>query len=165
MSREILFKAKRANWRELPKKEWWVEGSLITGVFLRGGQDIPYILCPEKADYDCFEDFSEENGIFEVVPETICEYTGLTDKNGRKIFEGDILQIETENLTKDDGYFTIEWSEPGCCFVLCGNKYLAHFDNVYKDFREVIGNIFDNPELLKDGQQPESPITHKEDAG
>ena len=60
----------------------WVEGSLVTGVFFRLGQEIPYMFCPNLADYDCFEDFSEENGIFEVDPSTICQCTGLKDKNG-----------------------------------------------------------------------------------
>ena len=36
----------------------WVEGSLVTGVFFRLGQEIPYMFCPNLADYDCFEDFS-----------------------------------------------------------------------------------------------------------
>ena len=54
----------------------WVEGSLVTGVFFRLGQEIPYMFCPNLADYDCFEDFSEENGIFEVDPSTICQCTG-----------------------------------------------------------------------------------------
>ena len=87
MAREILFKAKRRDNGE------WVEGSFITGVFCRLGQDIPYIFCPEKADYDCFEDFSETNGIFEVQPDTICQYTGLTDKNGNKIWENDVVEF------------------------------------------------------------------------
>lgn len=143
--REILFRGKRIDNREL------VEGSLITGVFVRGGQDIPYILCPDKADYDCFEDFSEENGIFEVDPETICKYTGLTDKNGRKIFEGDIVSDGVGNLFKGtyNGIFQFH-------FICISAKYKQEFiggmcdlytlRNNYK--LEVIGNIFDNPELI-----------------
>ncbi len=138
MSRKTLFKGKRIDNGE------WVEGFYVK---CRGHH---YILPVYDEDHGFDERYADW---IEVDPETVCQYTGLTDESGRKIFEGDILQIETENLTKDDGYFTVEWSESGCCFVLCGNKYLAHFDNVYKDFREVIGNIFDNLELLKGGQQ------------
>ncbi len=167
MSREILFKAKRANWMKLPKEEWWVEGSLITGVFLRGGQDIPYILCPEKADYDCLEDFSEENGIFEVDPETVCRYTGLTNsKDGRKFCEGDIVLEPTSGyigvirfgLYKLKHYgFYVDWIKS------CGYRCDIGFWVTNRLIR-TISNIFDNPEFLKEGQQPESPITHKEDA-
>ena len=141
------YKAKRKNWRELPKENQWVYGAIFEG------KEKSYIITNVKVtdEWQDSEIGADVIGCL-VDAETICQDTGLTDKNGRKIFEGDILQIETENLTKDDGYFTVEWSEPGCCFVLCGNKYLDHFDNVYKDFREVIGNIFDNPDLI--GEQP-----------
>ena len=114
-----------------------------------------YILPVYDTDHGYDERYAEW---IEVYQETVCQYTGLDDKDKRKIFEGDILRIETENLSEKDGCFVVEWSEPGSCFVACGKSYLAHFDNAYEDCREVIGNIFDNPELLKAGQQPESPI-------
>ena len=85
MEDRYLFKAKRADNGE------WVIGNLITNVFFRLDQSIPYILCPDKAEYDCFEDFTEENGIFEVRPDTICQCTGLKDKNGKLIWENDIV--------------------------------------------------------------------------
>ena len=91
MEDRYLFKAKRADNGE------WVIGNLITNVFFRLGQSIPYILCPDKAEYDCFEDFTEENGIFEVRPDTICQCTGLRDKNGKLIWEGDIILFQRDN--------------------------------------------------------------------
>lgn len=86
--REILFRGKRADNGE------WIRGDLITTPFIRREtqQNITYILDITKADYDCFEDLVEDNGIFEVDPETVCQYTGFTGKDGRKIFEGDIVQ-------------------------------------------------------------------------
>ena len=55
MEDRYLFKAKRVDNGE------WVIGNLITNVFFRLGQSIPYILCSDKAEYDCFDDFTEEN--------------------------------------------------------------------------------------------------------
>ena len=86
MEDRYLSKAKRLDNGE------WVIGNLITNVFFRLGQSIPYILCPDKAEYDCFEDFTEENGIFEVRPDTICRCTGSKDRNGNLIWENHIVK-------------------------------------------------------------------------
>lgn len=90
---------------------------------------------------------------FEVYPETIGQYTGLTDKNGRKIFEGDIIHLEyirnprgiegTEAVIFQDCKFGILWGSYREFVTLTG------FVNTTL---EVIGNIHDNPELMK-GEQ------------
>ena len=127
--REILFKAKRVDNGE------WVVGSLITGVFFRLGKDIPYIFCPEEVDYDCFEDFTEGYGIHEVYIDTICQFTGLIDKNGKKIFEGDIM------------------NNPGNVVEFCTDGFCINGDSplVFWTKTEIIGNIHDNPKLLQEG--------------
>lgn len=144
MAREILFKAKRTDNGE------WVEGSLITGVFCRLGQDIPYIFCPKEADYDCFEDFSEENGIFEAQPDTICQYTGLTDKNGKKIWENDILKANLdESYPEDITYIKILWNECGFCVNENYSTDIWTLEKWDAEHFQVCGNIFDNPDLLE----------------
>ena len=144
MNREILFKAKRIDNGE------WVEGSLITGVFCRLGQDIPYIFCPKEADYDCFEDFSEENGIFEVQPESICQYTGLTDKNGKKIWENDIVKANLdESYPEDITYIKILWNECGFCVNENCSTDIWTLEKWDAEHFQVCGNIFDNPDLLE----------------
>ena len=86
---------------------------------------------------------------FLVIPETVCQFTGLTDKNGRKIFEGDIVEGNSE-------YFT--YTHPYGKVVYDGGQYLISFDDVLEDIEclgawandvEIIGNIYDNPELLE----------------
>ena len=83
---------------------------------------------------------------YKVIPETVGQYTGLTDKNGTKIFEGDIIlwglapcvaKYDTENAR----------------FMFYENgKYLKNgFNKDTMEMKEIIGNIHDNPELLKGG--------------
>lgn len=79
-----------------------------------------------------------------VIPETIGQYTGLTDKNGKKIFEGDIVDILTEN--EEIGVIT--WADDEAMFIVDSDGWYANFDNYYSTEFEVIGNIYDNPELL-----------------
>lgn len=128
----------------------WVEGSLVTGVFFRLGQEIPYMFCPNLADYDCFEDFSEENGIFEVDPSTICQCTGLKDKNGKLIFENDILSghIDVE-FPEDDTRKRVVWHKNGWCTNEPGCDDYEELDDFDSENFEVIGNMIDNPELLE----------------
>ena len=145
MESRYLYRGKRVDTGE------WVEGSLVTGVFFRLGQEIPYMFCPNLADYDCFEDFSEENGIFEVDPSTICKCTGLQDKNGNLIWENDICDRKEqypEIVKYRDGDWTLDYSyaihkESGDCYCNLG------FYTEERKCAEVIGNIFDNPELLE----------------
>ena len=83
----------------------------------------------------------------EVDPETVGQYTGVPDKNGTKIFEGDIVEILTENeeigvVEYDDGGFQIE-----------SDGFIVDFHtNINGTDLEVIGNIHDNPELLEGGE-------------
>jgi len=83
---------------------------------------------------------------FEVDPNTVGQYTGLDDKNGQKLFEGNIVDILCEN--EETG--VIEWSEDTARFIVSADGFQADFDNYYGTDLEVIGNIHDNPELLKE---------------
>lgn len=78
-----------------------------------------------------------------VNPETVGQYTGLIDKNGTKIFEGDILHAA-------QGDFVVRWSESICSFV-AGEKEKIRpcMNSGTMKHCEVIGNIFDNPELIE----------------
>ncbi len=98
---------------------------------------------------------------FEVAPETVGQFTGLTDKNGKKIFEGDIFNLEDEIMAVvifKDGCFRLEeyglrgaWTESG--FDEFGGSWgvidCESIDWYSLHDAEVIGNIHDNPELLE----------------
>lgn len=131
--REILFKAKRKNWEELPKEQWWVEGDFYF-------YSMQAFIVPRGT-----------SGKIKVVPETLCQYTGLTDKNGKRIWENDICDRKEEypEIVKyHEGDFTLDYSyvfgkDEGYNWCNLG-FYVCQRKSV-----EVIGNIFDNPELLE----------------
>lgn len=144
MEDRYLFKGKRVDDGE------WVVGNLITNVFFRLGKSIPYILCPDKAEYDCFEEFSEGNGIFEVQPDTICRCTGSKDKNGKLVWENDLAKDEAGNLFKvfwQENYYQFSWICVKSEKLPIGAKW--NLWNFKSSEIEVIGNAIDNPELLE----------------
>lgn len=91
------------------------------------------------------------NNTIKVYTETVGQYTGLTDKNGRKIFEGDIIHglflfcmpIEAV-VTFQDGAFGLEWQRGDA-------RQFSAFTSICNVTYEIVGNIYDNPELLKGG--------------
>ena len=129
MIREILFKAKRKDNGE------WVEGNLITNERNENQKYIGYIFDERNG---MIEDFD----LVEVIPETLCQYTGLTDKN---IWENDIVRNEKGDIG------VVQWFEEHAAFMIWNKTkncvcYLA--ENDFSKI-EVIGNIFDNADLLE----------------
>jgi uncharacterized phage protein (TIGR01671 family) len=127
MNREILFKAKRKDNGE------WVEGYYV---YCRKRH---YIL-PVVNKAIGFDE--RENEWVEINSETLCQYTGLTDKN---IWENDIVRNEKGDIG------VVQWFEEHAAFMIWNKTkncvcYLA--ENDFSKI-EVIGNIFDNPELLE----------------
>jgi uncharacterized phage protein (TIGR01671 family) len=126
--REILFRGKREYNGE------WVRGSLI----LWNGGDAEICITSSEEH--------EEQSKALVYPETVGQFTGLTDKNGKKIFEGDIVQAERIGNSDNWTGYVVFWNG---CFALKGLKdgNVPAID-LFKNYK-VIGNIHDNPELLK----------------
>lgn len=117
MEREILFRGKRIDNGE------WVEGMYL---YIKGHT------YPSIFDMEGFSHI--------IITKTVGQFTGLTDKNGKKIFEGDILKAGNGHI----GY--ADFSEGG--FVLVCRCH-SNLTDLYGAIQEVIGNVYDNPELLK----------------
>lgn len=142
MSREILFKGKRKDNGE------WVEG-YYEELPAYDGTTTPKIVTPAK-DTDDYNRWSF------VLPDTVGQYTGLKDRNGTKIFEGDIVQgIAYSSQWRG----VIIWIEKIASFGLqCVHNIAWENCSILKraangmndEFTaEIIGNIYDNPELLE----------------
>ena len=131
MRREILFRGK-----SLDTRGTWVEGSLIHRTEYYGDPcDDYFILYSGEFDYDYYD-------ADKVDPETIGQFTGLIDRNGRKIFDGDIVNIGGD-------LFSCRWDDGNYEFGVSNKR--ESFGIAYLDPKciEVIGNIHDNPGLLE----------------
>ena len=140
--REILYRGKAINrgkgfHRTSYKNGDWVYG-LVTRLFDERFENLP----AEMTDVD------GTSGI-EVDYNTIGQYTSLTDRNGKRFFEGDIVVVNTTSIDEEDGYGVIDWHEDTARFIVDLPNLLVDFDYLYDYECEVIGNIHDNPELLR----------------
>lgn len=134
--REILFKAKRDGSGE------WVEGYYLRDQYHRSGKDIIFY----RKDSDWFTVYADT-----IDPETLCQFTGLCDKNGKKIWENDILMAHLdETYPEDVTYETVEWCTAGWVTHEAGSTDRQHLDEFDLEHFEVVGNIFDNKELLQE---------------
>ena len=136
MNREILFKAKRKDNGE------WVEGYYV---YCRKRHYILPVL-NKAIGFD-----EREDEWVEADPNTICQYTGLTDKNGKRIWENDICDRKEkypEIVTYNKGDWRLDYS-----YALGKEKHFCAcnlgFYACERKCVEVIGNVFDNPELLE----------------
>lgn len=147
--REILFRAKRIDNGE------WVEGNVIHSY--DADKEYKTIIIPVKCS-DMYTDTDDKDIGFEtwykVNPETLCQYTGLKDKNGNRIWENDIVRC---NRRENEAKYKVVWDKtyadfrieklnglgimPICIEEVDTPVFGRHYDR--------IGNIFDNPELLK----------------
>lgn len=135
MSREILFRAKHIHAMDSNEH---LNGTLVQGYL----SDKNYI-------YD-----KSLEGEFLVDEDTICQYTGLTDKNGKKIFEGDIVRCGEICGEVKFGLYESNWQigkyNQGF-FVTFPKEYLLRKELGYWENKVVvIGNIYDSPKLLED---------------
>ena len=144
--REILFRGKRLD------NGAWETGSLV--IVRMDCNDAQYYIADKMTGYHTPVD-----------PSTVGQYTGLKDKNGKKIFEGDILHIAkiADGL---GGYYqhppdypvnvVVKWDL--CAWMwetLCEDKRYISFPNAWSHYEcEIIGNVHDNPELPKEEAQP-----------
>ena len=134
MNREILFKGKRVDNGE------WVEGFYCPR---------PYSHFPCEPSIFPIATIDKEWYGIEVILETVGQFTGLTDKNGVKIFEGDIVTVENPNIS-DDEYGIVKFDNDGAMFIVKFDTFTVDFgNNIDGNQCEIICNIFDNPELLK----------------
>ena len=135
MNREILFKAKRIDNGE------WVEG-----YYCKWKQIRRTICIAEEKIVDCIIVWMSDGSMlrYEIDPDTLCQYTGLTDKNGMKIWENDILKCGVNSV--------VVWNKKYASWCLRKKRWLYDQffgDSVEPEDVEVVGNTFDNPELLE----------------
>lgn len=122
----------------------WIKGKWLQGDLLRLSPKSRLFLFTEE---DSIVDFSMKRKRQKrlVYSDTVGQYTGINDKNGTKIFEGDIVEIY-----RNEERGVIKWDEDTARFIISSNGINADFDNYWGKDLEVIGNIYDNRDLFDD---------------
>lgn len=146
MTREILYRGKR-----IDNSEWFFGNHLYDDISKKH-----YIVLPRNIteSYTVVNSESEFKRLhctgIEVIPETVGQYTGLKDKNGKKIFEGDIVKIEDDdgNTNFSDGGIGDVVFYKGIWY-LSGEVHNGLYDLERNYYVSVIGNIHNNPKLLE----------------
>lgn len=150
--REILF---RGQTRRKGEKVYMGTGKPVDGNWVYGG------ITQGTGDFSVMYSYDpvEKHVVY---TDTIGQFTGLTDKNGKKIFEGDIVVSKYSNgeiccigdVQFDFGVFGVEWSHNKKNRGMVGSFGQKHnlrkFDDGFAKNVEIVGNIHDNPELLED---------------
>lgn len=120
MNREILFRGKQTDNGKWFEGSYWLSRSAV--------RETTYIT-------------DGYGNLFCVIPETVGQYTGLNDKNNVKIFEGDILKFRS-------GIYSVEWDNEHSKFLQRDGQFSREL-HIWIAKSEIVGNIHDNPELLK----------------
>lgn len=157
---EILFKGKRIDNGE------WVEGyysqlpqiSLGATIIANGdvcAEDVSdYIIVNKCKQHSNFSDGYPlaviKSEYYEIDPDTLCQYIGQNDKNGQKIYNGNICIIRTNSIDEEDGYFIVHFDKRTLRFVLIGDDLQMDFDMISGSDCEVVGSVFDTLELVAD---------------
>ena len=149
MNDRYLYRAKRTDNGE------WVEGNLVWSD--DAVDDYKAIIIP-TTDSNMFTrggargDLGFENWC-RVDPSTICQCTGLKDKNGKMIWENDIMVAHLDDSFPEDATYTrVVWDNNGFCTKEQGSEDISPLDKFDQEHFEVCGNIFDNLELLEVGE-------------
>lgn len=139
LKREILFRGKRE------KNNEWTYGFLVRAENVITEEKETFIIDSEATYYG----YGEFDIVTKVLPETVGQHTGLTDKNGIGIYEGDI--VKTCYTCGENAVLAVKFSSvrggwfPYACGDGCG---CCEEDTYLPEYTEVIGNIYDKPELL-----------------
>lgn len=134
--RETLFRGKSA------EDGKWFTGQLLHFKSPVSGKELNVIV--EGCEWDDSKEWFNIGRRAKVVPETVGQYIGLKDRQGKPIFEGDIVEVDGEEFP-----FLIEYDEQDAIW-LATNRYdtLSFRDNITNNDCTIISNIYDNPNLL-----------------
>lgn len=145
MEREILFRGKHK------ETGIWIYGGLIecaNRAFIVDYNFASNLLRTEQRSLDLVEYTAFEFRVKEVLPDTVCQYTGLNDKNENRIFDGDVLKVSFED--EEPLIMKVRWDEDTARFWISNNEDGFSFYDLWTGEIEVVGNIHDNKDLLEE---------------